>query len=45
MVIKKYRWIGLDCGDTLFRAPSVSKSMAMTLIYEHSNVHMLNALS
>ncbi|MFX0081614.1 MAG: hypothetical protein ACFE94_07670 [Candidatus Hodarchaeota archaeon] len=45
MVIKVYRWIGLDCGDTLFRIPSVCKSMAMTLMYVPSKIHMLNALS
>ena len=45
MVIKVYRWIGLDCGDTLFRTPSVCKSIAMTLMYARFNVHILNALS
>ena len=45
MVIKVYRWIGLDCGDTLIRTPSVSKSMVMTLMYVRFNVHILNALS
>ncbi|MFW9875809.1 MAG: hypothetical protein ACFFG0_22115 [Candidatus Thorarchaeota archaeon] len=45
MVIKNYRWIGLECGDTLFRIPSVCKTMAMTLMYECSTIHMLRALS
>jgi len=45
MVIKVYRWIGSDCGDTLFRTPPVCKSMVMTLMYARFNVHILNALS
>ncbi|MFW9881298.1 MAG: hypothetical protein ACFFG0_50180 [Candidatus Thorarchaeota archaeon] len=45
MVIKVYRWIGLDCGDTLFRTPSVCISTTMTLMYVCINIHMLKALS
>ncbi|MFX1325976.1 MAG: hypothetical protein ACFE8N_13565 [Promethearchaeota archaeon] len=33
MVIKDYGWIGLDGRDPLVRIPSVSKSIAMTLMY------------
>ncbi|MFX1343841.1 MAG: hypothetical protein ACFFBC_00665 [Promethearchaeota archaeon] len=45
MVIKVYRWIELDRGDTLFSNPSVCKSMTMTLMYVGINLHILKALS